>query len=1035
MNLARPFIRRPVASVLLTVALVLCGVVAWGLLPVASLPQVEFPAIVVNASLPGASPQSMASTVTTPLERALGSIAGVKSLNSSSQQSRSNIRLEFELGRDIDEAARDVQAAINAARNQLPAGMPGNPSFRKINPSQSPILALALSSPNLPPGELYDIASTVIAQRIAQIKGVGEVSVGGSSLPAVRVQLNPGALAAQGIALDDVRNAISSANALRPMGALEDERRRWTVRLAEPLRHAADYEPLIVRYRDGSPVRLGEVAKVTDSVENRYAAGFHNENPAVILQVNRRPGANMVETLDAITQQLPSLRALLPADANLDVVMDRSPGIRTTLREGQTTLLATMTLVVLVVWVFLGSARAALIPATAVAASLIGTFGAMYLMGFSLNNISIMALILGTSLVVDDAVVVVENAQRHVERGLSPYRAALRGSAEVSLTLVAMNLSLLVVFISILFMGGVIEQLFREFSLTLAAAIGLSLVLSLTLTPSLCSRLLRRSTADTGPSAQHATVASTMDHLRDSYSRGLGWALRHRAVVMSLFVAVVALNVYLYISIPKTVLPQQDTGQLRGFIRGDDGFSFQVMQPKVEMYRKLLLQDPAVLDVAGTVGGGRAANAQVTVRLKPRSERREPSRAVADRIRVGAPPVAGAILNLFPDQDIQFGGSWGNSSNELILLSDEIAPLRAWAQKVSDKLKTVPQLVDVSAFGNEDTQQVHVEIDREAARRLGVDMRMVSSVLNNSFSQRQVATLYDDLNQYRVVMELEPGYTSSPTVLDQVQVIATDGRRVPLSVFTKYSYGATGDQVQHNNQFASVGIGYGLAEDVTERQALDAIDRALAELYLPTSIIATPGGNTGGIADTLARQPLLLLGMLIAIYFVLGILYESTLQPLTIISTLPPAGIGALLALRVSETDFSLVALLGLFLLIGLAMKNAIIMVDFALGAQRREGLTPAVAIHRAALLRLRPILMVNIAALLGALPLLIGAGEGTELRRPLGLALVGGLMTSPFLTLFSTPVVYLLVEGLRARLSGAGISTRNTSGTVADTP
>ncbi len=1024
MNLARPFIHRPVASLLLAVAILLCGLLAWRLLPVAPLPQVDFPSIQVSASLPGASPESMAATVATPLERALGSIAGVTSISSDSRQGAANVRLEFELDRNIDEAARDVQAAINAARNQLPSGMPGNPTFRKVNPSQSPILALALSSPNLSPSHLYDLASTVIAQKIAQVQGVGQVTVDGSSLPAVRVQLNPGALAHHGISLDEVRNAISEANALRPMGALENDERRWNVRLSEPLRFAQDYLPLIVAYRDGAAVRLSDVASVTDSVENRYTTGFHNNNAAVILQVSRQPGANMVETLDRITEQLPGLRAMLPADAQFSVVMDRSPGIRTTLREGQTALLAAMVLVVLVVWVFLGSARAALIPGAAVAVALVGSFGAMYLLGFSLNNLSMMALILGAALVVDDAIVVLENVQRHLENGLSPLDAALRSSKEVGFTLLAMNLALVVVFVSILFMGGVVEKLFREFSLTLAAAMTISLALSLTLTPSLCGRLLR----PLDRSARPGLVASAFAGLRDSYGHGLTRALNHRGLVMLLFAGVIGVNVWLYMSIPKTVLPAQDTGQLRGFIRGDDGASFQVMQPKVEAYRRLLLQDPAVQDVTGSAGGSGASNARISIRLKPRAERDASARQVADRIRSRAPPVPGAILNLFPDQDIRFGSNWGNSENEVLLLSDSVPLLRDWARRVSETLSTLPELVDVSSFGDEGTQQVHVEIDREAAQRLGVDMRMIASVLNNSFSQRQVATLYDDQNQYRVVMELEPGYTTSPTVLDQIQVIAGDGTRVPLSAFTSYRFGGAADRVQHNRQFASAGVGYSLADGVTEQQGMQAIDRAMDELMPPSQIIVTPGDSSSGIATTLARQPLLLLGVLIAVYFVLGILYESTLHPLTILSTLPSAGVGALLALHSSDTEFSLIALLGLFLLVGLVMKNAIMMIDFALDAQRREGLSPFQAIHRAALLRLRPIVMVNVAALLAAVPLLIGAGEGSELRRPLGITILGGLMMSQLLTLFTTPVVYLYVEGLRARLARRRASDRGDS-------
>lgn len=1018
MNLARPFIHRPVASMLVAVAILLSGLLAWRLLPVAPLPQVEFPMIVVSASLPGASPESMAATVATPLERALGSISGVQSISSDSRQGGASVRIEFELDRDIDEAARDVQAAINAARNQLPSGMPGNPSLRKINPSQSPIVALALSSPNLPSSQLYDLASTLIAQKLSQVVGVGEVSVEGSSLPAVRVQLDPGALAHHGIALDEVRNAISSANSMRPLGTLEDAQRRWDVRLPPPLRHAGDYLPLVVREGDGAVVRLADVATVTDSVENRYTTGFHNDDAAVILQVNRQAGANIIKTLDAIEAQLPALRALLPADATLTVVMDRSPGIRTTLREGQQALLASVVLVVLVVWLFLGSARAAMIPGLVVVVSLVGSLAVMYLLGFSLNNVSIMALILGAALVVDDAIVVLEDIRRHMDAGLPPLQAALRSSGEVGFTLLAMNLALMVVFVSILFTGGLIERLFREFSLTLVAATAISLLLSLTLTPSLCGRWLRSGTAGAGGGAMQRIADASNAALRRGYDQALGWLLSHRRWVMLALLCVMGLNVWLYVDIPKTVLPQQDTGQLRGFVRGDDGFSFQVMQPKIELYRRLLQQDPAVADVTGSSGGGSVSNARISVRLKPKSERREPARAVGDRLRRSAPATAGALLVLFPDQDIRLGAGWSYADNELLLLSDEVGPLREWARKAKEKMRTLPELVDVDSFGDEGTQQVYVQIDREAAQRLGVDMRTAVSVLNNSFSQRQVATLYDDLNQYRVVMELAPEYTSSPTVLDEVQVIAADGRRVPLSAFSSYRYGATADNVHHERQFASAGIGYSLADGVTEQQAVAAIDRAMAELMLPPGIIAVPGGSTNSVTEALARQPLLLLGVLVAVYFVLGILYESTLQPLTILSTLPAAGVGALLALRFSGTEFSLIALLGLFLLVGLAMRNAIMMVDFALRAQREAGLSAQQAIRRAALLRLRPILMVNIAALLGAVPLLLGTGEGSELRQPLGVTVIGGVLLSQLLTLLTTPVVYVYVEKLRAGLS-----------------
>jgi multidrug efflux pump len=1037
MNLSRPFIRRPVASALLAIGVVLLGLLAYRLLPVAPLPEVDFPTIQVYAQLPGASPETMAASVATPLERALGSIAGITNIRSNSRQGSCGITLEFDFGRNIDDAARDVQAALNAARGQLPSGMPGNPSYRKVNPSSAPIIGFALSSKNMAPGDLYDIASTIIAQKLAQVTGVGEVQVWGSSLPAVRVQLNPNALAHHGIALDEVRRAITSANSLRPRGMIEHDTRHWQVQTSDQLRRAAEYRKLIIRYRDGAAVRLEDVATVTDSVENRYASGFHNDQPAVLIMVRRQPGANMVAVLDAINAQLPSLRALVPADADFSVIMDRSPGIRATLREARFTLIMAAGLVMLVVLCFLGNARAALIPCLAIPVSLIGAFAIMYLWGFSLNNLSLMALIVAAGLVVDDAIVVLENISRHIERGLSPVRAALRGAGEVGFTLLAMNLSLVTVFISILFMGGLVERLFREFSITLAAAMLVSLAVSLTLTPSLCSRWLRghraarvsASPSTTSPAAGQSRalpyprwgLRSFSDRgfaaIRAIYARTLGWVLRHPTLMLLIFVGTIALNVALYISIPKGFLPEQDTGQLNGFVRGDDGFSFQIMQPKIEAYRKILLADPAIADVSGMSGGfAGTSNGWMMIRLKPLAERGVSATEVVNRIRRRLPPVPGGNLWLTVTQDIQMPRSGDSGSYDYTLLSDDIALLRKWSPKVARGMQTLPELTDVDGPTDEGAKQVMLTIDREAARRLGVDMQMITQVLNNSFSQRQISTIYNELNQYRVVMELLPTYTQDPTVLDQVQVIGADGQRVPLSAFTHYSFSLINDRVNPHSQFASENVGFSLAPGVSLEQGVAAIDEVMAKIMLPTEIQGTMAGTAHTFQQSLQRQPLLILGVLVAVYLVLGILYESTVHPLTILSTLPSAGVGALLALRLTNTEFTLIALLGLFLLIGIVMKNAILMIDFALAAERTQGRSPREAIYEAAQLRLRPILMTNIAALLGALPLVLATGEGVEMRRPLGLAIAGGLFVSQLLTLYTVPVIYLWLDRARQR-------------------
>ncbi|WP_095967053.1 efflux RND transporter permease subunit [Pseudomonas sp. ACN5] len=1020
MNLSGPFIKRPVATMLLSLAIMLLGGVSFGLLPVSPLPQMDFPVIVVQASLPGASPEVMASTVATPLERSFGAIAGVNTMSSRSSQGSTRVILQFDLDRDINGAAREVQAAINASRNLLPSGMRSMPTYKKVNPSQAPIMVLSLTSDVLEKGQLYDLASTILSQSLSQVQGVGEVQIGGSSLPAVRIELEPQALNQYGVALDDVRNTIANANVRRPKGSVEDDQRLWQVQANDQLEKAKDYESLIIHYNGGAALRLKDVAKVSDGVEDRYNSGFFNDDAAVLLVINRQAGANIIETVNEIKAQLPALQAVLPASVKLNLAMDRSPVIKATLHEAEMTLLIAVALVILVVFLFLGNFRASLIPTLAVPVSLVGTFAVMYLYGFSLNNLSLMALILATGLVVDDAIVVLENISRHIDEGVRPMKAAYLGAQEVGFTLLSMNVSLVAVFLSILFMGGIIESLFREFSITLAAAIVVSLLVSLTLTPMLCARWLKPHTPGQENRLQRWSRRAN-DWMVGKYATSLDWVLRHkRLTLLSLFVTI-GVNIALYIVVPKTFLPQQDTGQLIGFVRGDDGLSFSVMQPKMEIFRRAVLKDEAVESVAGFIGGNNGTNnAFMLVRLKPIKERNISAQKVIERLRKEMPKVPGAQLMLMADQDLQFGGGREQTTSQYsyILQSGDLGALREWYPKVVTALRALPELTAIDAREGRGARQVTLIVDRDQAKRLGVDMDMVTAVLNNAYSQRQISTIYDSLNQYQVVMEVNPKYAQDPVTLKQVQVITADGARIPLSTIAHYENSLENDRVSHEGQFASESIAFDMAEGVTVEQGGAAIERAIAKVGLPEEVIAKMAGTADAFAATQKSQPWMILGALVAVYLVLGVLYESYIHPLTILSTLPSAGVGALLSIYALGGEFSLISLLGLFLLIGVVKKNAILMIDLALQLERHQGMAPLESIRSACLQRLRPILMTTLAAILGALPLLLSRAEGAEMRQPLGLTIIGGLIFSQVLTLYTTPVVYLYLDKLRHRFN-----------------
>ncbi|MGO2463698.1 MAG: multidrug efflux RND transporter permease subunit MdtC [Serratia proteamaculans] len=1008
------FIYRPVATTLLTLAIAISGVISFSLLPVSPLPQVDYPVISISASLPGADPETMASSVATPLERALGRIAGVNEMTSMSSLGSTRVILQFDLDRDINGAARDVQAAINAAQSLLPTGMPSRPSYRKVNPSDAPILILTLTSDTYSQGQLYDFASTQLAQKIAQTEGVGDVSVGGSSLPAVRVELNPSALFNQGISLDAVRQTISNANVRRPQGAVEDPQQRWQLQANDELKTAEAYRPLIIHYNNGSAVRLSDVAAVNDSVQDVRNAGMTDAKPAIILAISRAPDANIIETVDRIRAELPALQDNIPASIQLNIAQDRSPTIRASLAEVEQSLVIAIGLVILVVFIFLRSGRATLIPAVAVPVSLIGSFTAMYLCGFSLNNLSLMALTIATGFVVDDAIVVLENISRHIEAGMKPVNAALVGVREVGFTVLSMSVSLVAVFIPLLLMEGLPGRLFREFAVTLSVSIGLSLIISLTLTPMMCAYLLRHQP----PRSQRRVrgFGKMLLALQQGYGRSLSWVLGHSRWVLAVFLATIALNVWLYVSIPKTFFPEQDTGRLMGFIQADQSISFQAMRVKLEDFMKIVREDPDVENVTGFTGGSRTNSGSMFISLKPLSVRSDDAQKVIARLRAKLAKEPGASLFLMAVQDIRVGGRQANASYQYTLLADDLAALREWEPKIRTALAALPELADVNSDQQDKGSEMDLVYDRETMARLGISVSDANNLLNNAFGQRQISTIYQPLNQYKVVMEVAPPYTQDVSSLDKMFVINKDGKAIPLSYFARWQPANAPLSVNHQGLSAASTISFNLPDGGSLSDATAAVERTMTALGVPATVRGAFAGTAQVFQETLKSQLLLIAAAIATVYIVLGILYESYIHPLTILSTLPSAGVGALLALELFGAPFSLIALIGIMLLIGIVKKNAIMMVDFALDAQRNGGISARDAIFQACLLRFRPIMMTTLAALFGALPLVLTHGDGAELRQPLGITIAGGLIVSQLLTLYTTPVIYLYFDRLQMK-------------------
>ena len=1012
-NFSAPFIRRPVATSLITIAILLSGVVAFRFLPVAPLPQVDFPTISVGASLPGASPETMASAVATPLERQFGRIAGVTQMTSSSGLGSTSITMQFDLNRDINAAARDVQASINAARSQLPADLPSQPTYRKVNPADAPIMLLVLTSDNIPAAEIYDAADSILAQKLAQVEGVGQVFTWGSARPAVRVEANPNQLNSYGISLETVRKSLQAANANLAKGAFFDPQQTWAVSDTDQLFKAYEYQPLIVAGHVGAPVRLRDIAEVVDSVEDSRNLGLAGGKRAVLLAVFRQPGANMIETVDRITALLPVLSASISPSLHLSVAVDRTTTIRASVHDVEVALIISIILVIFVVFAFLRNVWATIIPSVAVPLSLIGTFGVMYLCHYSLDNLSLMALTICTGFVVDDAIVVIENITRHIEGGMKPFAATMKGASEIGFTVLSMSTSLVAVFIPILMMGGIVGRLFREFAVVLSVAIGVSLFVSLTTTPMMCARFLRHE------AGRHNRIYRFSENAFNSllriYDFSLRWVLRHQFLILLVTIGTVCLNGYLFYKTPKGFFPQQDTGRINGSIIGDQDLSFAAMSQKMRAFTDIVAQDPAVENVISFTGGG--STARMFSQLKPLSERKLSADQVIARIRSKTGGIPGAALYLQAVQDLSVGGRGSAAQYQYTLQADRLDDLTHWAPILQQRLAKIPELRDVNSDQQKHGLESAIAIDRDTAGRLGVNVLDIDNTLSDAFGQRQVSNIYKGINQYHVVLEAAPEFQPGPEALKTIYVPASSGKLVPLSAFAHFEHSNTALSVNHQGIFPAITLSFNLAPGASLGPAVDHIEQARLELKVPSTVHATFQGTAQAFQDSLSNQLVLIITALAAVYIVLGILYESFIHPITILSTIPSAGIGALLAIQFIKSDLNIIALIGIILLIGIVKKNAILMIDFAVQVEREEGSSPVEAIYKACLLRFRPILMTTMAALLGAMPLALGNGVGSELRRPLGITIVGGLILSQMLTLFTTPVVYIYMDRLQSWL------------------